>query len=57
MLCVKENKEDIKTIINDKNVKLLWVQILGPKLTKEFKKIDLKTNFTLRRNLRDLIDM
>ena len=33
---------NIDTIKNDKIVKLPWVQKLGPKLRKEFKKFDIK---------------
>ena len=51
---VKE-KVNIETIKNGKIVKLPWVPKLGPKLRKEFKKFGVKTVFTSRRNLKNLI--
>ena len=50
-----KKKVNIETIKNDKIVELPWVPKLGPKLSKEFKKFDIKTIFTSGQNLKNLI--
>ena len=51
----RKEKVNVETIKNDKIVKLQWVLRLGPKLRKEFQKFDIKTIFTLGRNLKNFI--
>ena len=51
----KKEKVNTETIKNDTIVKLPWVPKLGPKLRKVFKKFGIKTIFTSRRNLKNLI--
>ena len=51
----KKENVNIETIKNDKIIKLPWVAKLGPKLSREFKKFGIKTIFTSRRNLKNLI--
>ena len=45
----QNNKKNTKNII-----KLPWVQILGPRLRKEFKKKDIKIAFTLEAKLKPI---